>query len=368
MYGGVNIGKYQWYSSEKVGGKGLKKICIIGCFADGLELLNGQTIKTKIVYQELERVFGADEIIKIDTYGGIKTLLKTPAYVLKALFNSKKIIILPAQNGLRVIVPILVLLNLFFRREIYYDVIGGWLPSFLKERVWLNFFLKKINAIFVETNSMKRQLVIQGYKNVEVLPNCKKLRILNLYNVKNVNRKPYKLCTFSRVMREKGVEEAVRAVQELNEQLQEEFCVLDIYGQVDLNQKKWFNQLKSNFPNYIKYKGVVPFSQSIDVLKNYDALLFPTYYEGEGFAGTIIDAYAAGLPVIASDWKYNSEIIKNDVTGKIVPVHDIQQLKQAIKSIDSNNEKWNMMRKKCVQEAKKYLPENAMKIFIEKLY
>lgn len=70
---------------------------------------------------------------------------------------------------------------------------------------------------------------------------------------------------------------------------------------------------------------MVPFNQSTEVLKNYDALLFPTYYEGEGFAGTIIDAFAAGLPVIASDWKYNSEIIKQGITGVITKTHSISE-------------------------------------------
>ncbi|MFR3494185.1 MAG: glycosyltransferase [Blautia sp.] len=68
-------------------------------------------------------------------------------------------------------------------------------------------------------------------------------------------------------------------------------------------KKNGLNSCKASSPQYIRYKGMVPFNQSTEVLKNYDALLFPTYYEGEGFAGTIIDAFAAGLPVIASDWK-----------------------------------------------------------------
>ena len=90
-----------------------------------------------------------------------------------------------------------------------------------------------------------------------------------------------------------------------------------------------------------------------------------TYYEGEGFAGTIIDAFAAGLPVIASDWKYNSEIIKQGITGVITKTHSISELKNAILSINSDVEKWNFMRKNCISEAKMYLPANAMKKLID---
>ena len=50
------------------------RISVIGHFGTGLNLLNGQTIKTKIVTEELERRFGLDEVLKIDTHGGFKTL------------------------------------------------------------------------------------------------------------------------------------------------------------------------------------------------------------------------------------------------------------------------------------------------------
>ena len=121
--------------------------------------------------------------------------------------------------------------------------------------------------------------------------------------------------------KEKGIEDAVRAVCEINSMHSDIFAELDIYGQIEDNQEEWLKKLQTLAPGYIKYKGMVPFSQSTKVLKEYDALLFPTYYEGEGFAGTIIDAFAAGLPVIASDWKYNSEIIKSGMTGVIFKTH-----------------------------------------------
>lgn len=343
----------------------MKKICIIGCFADGLELLNGQTVKTKIVYNELGKKIGYDNIMKVDTYGKIKTLIKSPYMVLKALIKSKNIIILPAENGLRIIAPLLVIFNKIFKRKIYYDVIGGWLPEFISKNKWLNIYLKQINMIFVETNSMKKQLEDKEYNNVAVIFNCKELNIINQNEIKNTNTPPYKLCTFSRVMKEKGIEDAVKAVSEINLQNNEVFVTLDIYGQIDNNQSEWFEHLQSSFPKYIKYKGAVSFEQSTNVLKKYDALLFPTYYEGEGFAGTIIDAFAAGLPVIASNWKYNSEIIKSGQTGLIFEVHNIDELKNAITAIKYNPQRWNHMKENCVQEAKKYLPSTAMKKLVD---
>ena len=47
----------------------MKKVSVIGHFAVGREYLNGQTIKTKIVTGELERVLGSDQVAIVDTHG-----------------------------------------------------------------------------------------------------------------------------------------------------------------------------------------------------------------------------------------------------------------------------------------------------------
>ena len=56
----------------------MRKVSVLGHFAEGKNLLNGQTIKTKILTESLENVYSSDEVIKIDTHGGIKTLVKAP--------------------------------------------------------------------------------------------------------------------------------------------------------------------------------------------------------------------------------------------------------------------------------------------------
>jgi glycosyltransferase involved in cell wall biosynthesis len=80
----------------------------------------------------------------------------------------------------------------------------------------------------------------------------------------------------------------------------------------------------------ITYKGVLDYSiVSIEISK-YFALLFPTYYHGEGFAGCLIDAFFAGLPIIATDWLYNKEILKEGINALIVKPKDSGDLAKAI--------------------------------------
>ena len=122
----------------------MKRVCIIGHFGYGENLLNGQTVKTKIVTKEIVKELGKKEVSCIDTHGGVKALMSAFCQALTALKYHKNIIIMPAENGLRIFVPLLVLLNLLFHRKLHYVVLGGWLPEFLKKRkkltkAWMSF-------------------------------------------------------------------------------------------------------------------------------------------------------------------------------------------------------------------------------------
>ena len=345
----------------------MKKITIIGHFAIGGTTHNGQTVKTKIVTEELQNQLGQEQVLKIDTYGKWKTLLKAPFQVFKALRKSRNVLIFPAHNGVRVYAPLLSFgKRLFKNRKIHYVVIGGWLPEFLIERRWLQKKLKRFDGIYVETNTMKTALDNMGFQNVFVMPNCKQLQVLKENELVYATAEPYKLCTFSRVTKQKGIEDAVNAVKAVNEALNRTVYTLDIYGQIDDGQAEWFAQLQEQFPSYVRYCGCVDMDKSVDVLKEYFALLFPTYYEGEGFAGTLIDAYAAGLPVIASDWKYNTELVNNDV-GNIYPTHNQTAFIESLTTVALNAHAWLEKKSCCLQQAKKYQPEKVVGILLEQI-
>lgn len=342
-----------------------KTVCIIGHFGFAKNLLNGQTVKTKIITKELEKQLGKEEVLKIDTHGGKKKMLQLIFQLPVTMKNVKNIIMMPAHNGIRFFAPLLVFFNSFFHIKLHYVVIGGWLPEFLENKKRLQKNLKKFDGIYVETNTMKVNMEKQGFSNIYILPNCKELKILKENELVYATSKPFKLCTFSRVMKEKGIEDAVNAVEEINKKYDETIFTLDIYGQIDTMQTEWFESLQSRFLKDVSYKGLVPFDKSTDVLKNYYALLFPTYYEGEGFAGTLIDAMAAGVPIIASDWRYNSEIVQDNRTGFLIK--NSESLHEKLEFIKSNITLVNDMKKICIEEAKEYLPNIAMNKLIKKL-
>jgi glycosyltransferase involved in cell wall biosynthesis len=168
-------------------------------------------------------------------------------------------------------------------------------------------------------------------------------------------------------MKEKGIEDAIDAVESINEKKGRTVFTLDIYGQIEDGYKEKFGELQKNFPSYIHYGGLVSYNKSVETLKNYFALLFPTYYQGEGFAGTLIDAMAAGTPVIASDWKCNGEVVVPGKTGVLLKECSTKKIEAELDKIAENPDGWNAMKATTLDEAHRYDPEVAIKPLMDRL-
>lgn len=333
----------------------MKKVGVCGHFGGEQVFLDGQTVKTKIITDELKKQLGANEVATVDTYGGIKTILKQLRKLLMLMKECENIIILPAHNSVRVFVPFLAFFKNFWNCRLHYIVIGGWLPEFIKKRRWLGRCLRKFDYIYVETSTMKKALEKQGYCNILTMPNCKNLKILREDELVYPQDEPYRLCTFSRVTEKKGIEDAIKAIQSLNDKYGRTVFSLDIYGQVDEEYKKQFEIIMEKVPEYISYKGMVDFDKSVDVLKQYYALLFPTKFYTEGIPGTIIDAYAAGIPVISSRWESFDDVVDNNLVGKGYKFNCSDELVSVLCYIAEYPEYLVKMKSDCLKKAKKFL-------------
>ncbi len=343
----------------------MEKLFICGFFADGKNIYNGQLVKTHETYNLLKDKFGEEKVDYVDTYNW----KKHPFKLLRNFFIGAKkadfIIMLPAHKGVKVFSSLLLIAKKIFKCKIFYDVIGGWIPGMTKENIKLKKRLKQFDGIWVETKNMKAELEEQGFTNIGIVPNFKNITPLKEDELIFNTEKPFKFCFFARVTREKGVEEAVTAIKEINNKYGKNTAIFDIYGPVDSG---YIEGLKETFDESIRYMGVVPPEKSVETLKNYFALLFPTYYQGEGFPGTIIDAFLSGTPVIASNWKYNAEIVQDKYTGLIFEHNNINAL---IKSIDYSIKNKNLMNKykfNCIHEAKKYQGDEIAKIIEDLIY
>ena len=345
----------------------MKNIAIIGQFSKkNKEVADGQTVKTVIFTKEIESVFCSENIEKIDTSGWKKNPVKLFYNSIKAAQNCKDVLFFTDQGGIKVF-PWLLNISKKKNTKIHYVVIGGWLPEWIKDKKVLKSYIKKLDYIYVETATMKKALDEQGFDNVYIVPNCKRLDILLPEELTYSTEEPFKLCTFSRVMKEKGIEDAVEAVKKINGEAEKTVYELDIYGQVDPGQTEWFEELKKDFPEYIQYKGCVSYDKSTEILKNCFALLFPTYFFTEGIPGTIIDAYAAGTPVISSKWASFEDVIDDGVTGIGFEFGNKDEFIQILEDLKENCEKLNGLKENCLKKAEDFKPENVITIITSKM-
>lgn len=345
----------------------MKKAGISGHFGLGLNMLNGQTIKTRVVTEELKRRLGEEQVAIVDTHGGAKAMPRMLMQLWKLFQSCETVTMLPAYKGLRFFTPVFSFYNLFFHRKLQYVVIGGWLSSFIDRHRWLSGMLKRFDCIFVETTTMKSALEKKGFHNVTVMPNFKKLPILRSDELNDEVEKPYKLCTFSRVMKEKGIEDAVAVVTHINEAAGYTVYCLDIYGQIDSKYEEAFEELQKSFPEYISYKGKVPYEKSVDTLKEYFALLFPTRFYTEGIPGTVIDAYAAGVPIISARWESFADVIDENLTGIGYELLNNEELIKILLNIAEHPEIIVKMKRKCLIKAKKFTPDAAIQKILKEM-
>lgn len=342
----------------------MKKVLICGAF--GFENMDtgGQPVKTRELYYGLQEHLGEDQLDYIETAGWKHHPVRLLGQFLKKAHDAKNIIMLPAHKGVIVFSRLLKISKRLNHNKIFYDVIGGWLPEKVEKDTKLKEILSGFDGIWVETTIMKNRLTSSGLKNVTVVRNFKNLKPVEIGEFENNHGDELRLCMFSRVMKEKGIEDAIQAVKEITEK-QTKKIILDIYGAIDSGYQERFEEIKEDLPVYIRYKGVVAPSNSVETLKVYDALLFPTRFKTEGLPGTIIDAYAAGIPVISAKWESFQDIVDDGRTGIGYTQNDYSALMDSLLWVCNNPEKLREMKQNCIGKACEFMRSNVIKKLVD---
>jgi len=327
-------------------------ICIIGHFGGDEKFNDGQTIKTLTLYDALKR-YDVQAVSRVDTYYVRKDPVRFCFQLFISLFRDKKYIVLLSSNGRKVLFPVLFVMSRVLRKDVYHDVIGGSLAQKVRENKNWKRYLSSFKGNWLESTLLTDQLRAMGIKNAIHVPNFKRLRILTEEELPTSAGEPLRLCTFSRVIPEKGIEDAVRAVQSINEKAGGQLAVLDIYGPVPEEYRDRFQELLRRSAA-CRYCGVVEADKSVEVLRAYDLLLFPTCWPGEGMPGTIIDALSAGLPVIARRWQYCDEMLTHGETGYIYDFDQPEKLEDMIVYAVTHKRETAAMRPLCLRKAVQY--------------
>lgn len=338
-----------------------KKITLIGHYSVDKKLYNGQTIHATILLNELKRL-NIYDIDIIDTHGWKNKVFKLIKQCFDACRKSDYIIMMPDYNGFQVFSRLLPLLRGNGKCKLVYLIIGGWLSEFLESHRQFISPLNKFDAVLCETNRLNDELDALGVGNLYIVPNFKRLNILSRFPERDPDS--FKFCYFARVMEEKGIEDAVEAINEVSKKIGKEKISLDIYGSVESNYAERFEQLRKTFPENVRYMGISEYDKTVDTLKDYYMLLFPTKYYAECQPGSIIDAFAAGVPVIAYDWKGGCDMVSEGVDGYLTEI-GVDNLVKLIENAVDNPDIIEKMKPACTAKAEYFTPEKNVKLIVD---
>ncbi|WP_136192301.1 glycosyltransferase family 4 protein [Actinomyces procaprae] len=307
------------------------RIGLIGRIDSGGALTDGQTVKTRTLYRGLVSRFGAERIIAVDTRDYRHRAPQVTRELLRCLGTCDDVIVLLSAGGRRALFPILAVAARLGRKRVYHSLIGGRLADdIVRDRSGR--LVRQLNSFavnWVESHALADRLGELGVGNAVYLPNFKDLPELPAASPVP-ERRPVRLCTFSRVTARKGITNAIEAVTAINARAGANTAALDVYGPLDPAYADEFQRLLAVHPS-ARYMGQVAPDEGARILRDYYALLFPTQWPGEGVPGTIIDAMAAGLPVVASRWPYYGEILQDGVTGLSYDYDHPEQLRDTLR-------------------------------------
>jgi glycosyltransferase involved in cell wall biosynthesis len=120
--------------------------------------------------------------------------------------------------------------------------------------------------------------------------------------------------------------------------------------------------LYEDYKQYVNLLGRVSFEELIRNFKVNHIFIFPTM--GEGFGLVILEAMAAGLPVIASYNCAGPDLIQNGYNGFLIEAGDTEALKEKILWFYNHSDKISEMSKNARSTALKYSWENYEKKLI----
>jgi glycosyltransferase involved in cell wall biosynthesis len=324
-------------------------VTIIGWLRTGKPADCGESIKNRILINRLEELGVRCREIDFKQWKKRPWIFLKFAYIF--LTHSRDTLIM-ATSAINL--TLILKLNRLFRlkRNTVFWVIGGAFADDIENGRFCDEDFKYIKHIIVESDYMQSKLEKAGFNNVTTVQNFKPIKYYpQLSTVGSV----FRFVFISRIVREKGCDYILEAVERLNQMGYDNKFIVDFYGKIDDSYSESFNSSLQRLGN-IRYKGFVDMSTNAgyDNLASYNVMLFPTFWPSEGFAGVFVDSFISGVPMIASDWSHNCEFLENGKTAMIVPTHNVDALTSMMRKCIDGDVDLLALATNCQNEAKKY--------------
>lgn len=234
--------------------------------------------------------------------------------------------------------------------RVVYQVHGGELPQrfFARSRAFtafLRFTLSIPDVVVVLARcELEAYREFVPHQHVVVLPNGIDCRPYdNVPVVRSLPDLPLRLLYIGRVAREKGLYETLQAVRLAQELGVEVRLIVAGRGEEQPRLRRYTQAL--GIANRVCFSGPVFGADKVKLLGGCDVFVLPSY--GEGLPYALLEAMAAGIPVIATPVGAIPDVVSDGTHGLLVPPRDGKALARALAELSGDRERLSWMSRAC---------------------
>ncbi len=145
---------------------------------------------------------------------------------------------------------------------------------------------------------------------------------------------------FAGTLREsKGVLVLLDALGELRSRGVDFRCdVLGAYDSTDISGEVAARVERLGLGDHVEFFGVRSGAAFHETFRTGFVFCLPTFYESENFPLVLLEAMAAGLPVVSTRWRGVASIVRHGETGLLVPIRDPVAVADALQLILGDRE------------------------------
>lgn len=267
----------------------------------------------------------------------------------------------PTARATFTLAPIVWLLCRLFGKKCILRKFGGVFDQDFQQKPGLVRWLARktllqMDLLLFETQALVGYFSQQTTKPVVWYPNSRPLPAKTNGHAASTAVAPHlpKFIYLGHIKRSKGIHEIIQAAAQITEPVE-----IDVYGPI---KETALEDIAKE--THVAYKGVVHAHEVAATLQAYDVLLLPTYHQGEGYPGVILEAYANGLPVISTHWNAIPEIVDPD-SGILIQPKDANALRQAMLKLIRNPQEYARLKAGAEKKAKTFSSEYWSNKFID---
>lgn len=259
--------------------------------------------------------------------------------------------------------------------QLLFKISNSWLARYAwhKKSNWVYHSIKKADRVTVQTNALAQTIIkslnIEKEKIITI-PHGPGLLKINLQPRKLLSRPQVRVGYIAKLGVQKDFSTAIKAINLLNKKNISAKLVLTI-SQINKGlDAKLYDEIQNQIDLYqakdiVELRGEVKEMHQLEKLyKDLDIFVFPSLCESFGFP--LVEAMAAGLPLVAAATESNCEILEG--SALTFAPGNAEQLAEKIDLLINNKELYHFCSSKILERAKYFCWEKTGKQLIDLLY